>query len=301
MSSSKIMANSLDESVFDILSSSGNNDGTVILALLSDDERQNEWAFRQPEIGRILNDMFELASDDLAACDIVDDIVADQNLVLMLTKNDTAWDTCSRSAVMAAAAESFSPETILANGLSGKFYNVGDLIELTWNGEATPFRVVHKDYYTKGKVILCSENILTTSQWNSSVNNNYSSSTLRSLLNGSSILGKFSAAIQAAMTTPAVACHNKETAVTCSDKIFAPSYAEVGFGTNQYAPVEGSAWDYFTSNDLRIKKNAGTAKTWWLRSPHTNTTDCAWNVNSNGTAYNNGVNSSCGVVPCFEI
>jgi len=281
--------------------SSDTSDATAVtLALLSDDERQNEWAFRQHGLGMVLNDIFELNSPELIACDTVYDIAANHSIVLMLKLNATAWYTCSRSVVLASAMASIDPETILANGLSGQFYNVGDIVNLTWNGVATPFRVVHKDYYTQGKIILMSENILTTSKYHDSANN-YSVSTLRSLLNGSSILGKFSAAIQNAMTSPAVCCHHKATEIICNDKIFAPSYAEVGLGQHQYVPVEGTVWSYFSGGQSRIKNNNGVATVWWLRTPTTNSDNLVWNVRADGTANGNSVANAYGVVPCFEI
>lgn len=43
---------------------------------------------------------------------------------------------------------------------------------------------------------------------------------------------------------------------------------------------------------------AHTATNWWLRSPNTNNTNNAWNVNSNGD-YNNNCSNSNGVRPAL--
>lgn len=50
-------------------------------------------------------------------------------------------------------------------------------------------------------------------------------------------------------------------------KIFLPSAAELGFGTNSNYNQEGSALSYFTSNESRIAKYNGTETTWATRTP----------------------------------
>lgn len=89
------------------------------------------------------------------------------------------------------------------------------------------------------------------------------------------------------------------TAVTCNDKIWAPSFAEVGFGTNNFAPVEGSKLDGFSDNESRKKNDAG----WWLRTPYTYDFGYAWGVGSDGSQNYRRVGSTIygGVVAAFEI
>lgn len=38
---------------------------------------------------------------------------------------------------------------------------------------------------------------------------------------------------------------------------------------------------------------------WWLRTPYSNNSNNAWNVNADGTANNNNVTNSNGVVPAI--
>lgn len=190
-------------------------------------------------------------------------------------------------------------EEILVKGLGYQYYEVGDLVTLNYSGNPTPFRVVHKNYRTQNKIVLVSENILTTSQWHSSANN-YSSSTLRSYLN-STVLSNFSDEIQNAIVATNVDCHDNTAAVTCTDKIWALSYAEVGFGTHDYAPVEGTALDYFKDAASRIKYLNGAANTWWLRTPYTDSAYRAWYVGTGGSNGSIIVSNSFGVVPALEI
>ena len=61
----------------------------------------------------------------------------------------------------------------------------------------------------------------------------------------------------------------KNTAYTVRDKFFLASRNEVGFGTENVA--EGTVFSYYNgaTNADRIKRSTdGTARYWWLRSPH---------------------------------
>lgn len=44
---------------------------------------------------------------------------------------------------------------------------------------------------------------------------------------------------------------------------------------------------------------SSSATNWWLRSPNTNNTNNAWNVNSNGNYNNNNCSNSYGVRPAL--
>ena len=271
----------------------------VINALLSDDEGLNEWAFRQSGIGMIINNAFNLGSSALALCDTVTQIAANSSAMSAIAANMWATKACSKNSVLAAGC---ADDYILANGYGYAFYEVGDIVNLTYDGIKTPFRVVHKNYLVDNTIVLVSENILVNYNWHSSNTNNYSSCALRTYLNGT-ILGKFSSAIQSAIRSVPVSCHNKSTAVTCTDKIWALSFAEVGLGTNQYAPVEGYALDYFARGgaNARIKSLNGSVSTWWLRTPYSYNSTRAWHVITDGYSNYHYCNNSNGVVPALVI
>lgn len=289
-------------------SSSGGGSGaadvmTLVEALESSNANVVEWAFEQEGIGTALNVLFGLDSDVLANCNTVDEIAQSDAALGAINSNTDAFNLCSNNNETlnyALAVYSMTDdEKVLVAGNGYSTYSVGDLLTLTWNNTATQFRVVHKGYKTSNKIVLVSENILAKTTWHSSANN-YSSSNLRTYLN-STVLSGFNSLIQDAIVTTAVACHNKATAVTCNDKIWALSYAEAGLGTNTYAPAEGSALSYFNSATRRVKKYNGTADYWWLRTPYSYNTYRAWLVRTDGSADNLNVSGSYGVVPAFEI
>ena len=268
--------------------------------LLSASSNANKWALRQTGIGAALNSAFDMNNSTLAGLNTAANIAANQSALLAILKNDEAYNVCKLNTTINNAFKSLDNETVLANGLGYKVFSVGDTVSIKYGGTATTFRVVHKNYKTTNKIVLVSENILTKQYWHNSNANNYSTSSIRTYLNGT-VLGNFSSAIQNAIVTTSVACHNKLTAVTCKDKIWLPSFAEVGLGTNDYTPVEGTAWSYFTSASTRIKKYSGTANVWWLRTPYTYYSSSAWCVDTDGSTTDSTVTGSCGVVPAFEI
>lgn len=299
-------ANQILGKVEDLAAASSGSSGDemfVINALLSDDEGLNEWAFRQPNIGSIINNAFELGSSALAGCATVEAIAANSTAIAAISGNVNAMKACARNEVLAPNfIQQMPDEMALRMGYGYLKYNVGALVTIDYYGTPTQFRVVHKNYKTTNKIVLVSENILNSYVWHTSAANNYSSSALRTFLN-SNVLGGFSQEIQDAIVTTAVACHNKATAVTCNDKIWALSYAEVGLGTATYAPAEGSVLSYFSSGgtNARIKTQNGTAAIWWLRTPYSDGTGNAWIVSAGGSATNYNVTGGQGVVPAFEI
>lgn len=86
--------------------------------------------------------------------------------------------------------------------------------------------------------------------------------------------------------------------LTCSDKIWIPSYREVGFGTDQ----ENSGviyFELFTDDASRIKALNGTNSPWWLRSEYSNSNDSFRVVNHAGSKYNVYADVMYGVVLGF--
>lgn len=270
------------------------NVDTIRLALMSDDFVQNEWAFRQSNIGAIINDAFALSSEDLAGCVTVDDIAGSPTAIEAISENSYATYVCSKNDTLATALGMNTDEKVLAAGLGYLKYEVGDTVQLTYGGAKRSFIVARKDYMTQNKIVLISTDILENNVWDAGGKNNYSSSTLRTYLN-STMLKKFSAEIQAAMVTSPVPCHNGNKATTCNDKIWIPSCTEVGF-SGSYMPTEGQSLSAYKDGGLLTKDAV-----WWLRTPGTSGTSFAWSVTAKATASMYGVTSSNGVVCAFEI
>ena len=93
---------------------------------------------------------------------------------------------------------------------------------------------------------------------------------------------------------------------TSANKLFLPSEYEI-FGSGTYSTGESEGTPQYelyslnNTNTFRIKKQNGTAKIWWLRSPGTSDTNYFCNVSTNGNAHNYDANRSIGVSPCFSI
>lgn len=85
-------------------------------------------------------------------------------------------------------------------------------------------------------------------------------------------------------------------AATTSDKLWIPSFTEVGL---QSGSAEGAKFSIFTSNSNRIRKNGGSAAIWWLRSVYSST--YFRRVVTDGSLNNYGASIALGVCPCFCI
>lgn len=286
--------------IYSAITSGNNSISFLIDFLLSDEDDKIEWAFRQDSIGRALNSLGNFNSQALDECNSVSEIADNSTLIAMIGKNAKATSVCAKNEILRDKLVNYlSTDDLLYYGYGHSKYNVGDLITLKHYGEDRVFRVVAKDHFTTGKIVLCTEYIEDTKTWDDFNTNNYSSSTIREYLN-SYVLAGFSSKIQSAITIPSVPCHNKDIATTCYDKIWLLSTVEVGFPVNtQYAPNEGKAMPWFNSNERRIKKinNAsGSTQYWWLRTPYTGSANYAWFVYHGGSSTNLGVAYSNGVV-----
>lgn len=269
-------------------------------SLMSNNDAQIDWAFRQYGVGGALNAAFGLNSTALAACNTVNEIAASTAAINAIKTNSEAVALCCKNSVL---IQKFPNEAIIAAGSGYMKFNVGNVVTLNCGGNATTFRVVHKNYLTQNKIVLLTEDCAFQKEWNPAISNNYSTSTIREYLN-STVLNGFSQKIQNAITTPDLQCHDYKTEKTLNDKIWLPSYREMGYSDSQYAPVEGSAFKYYEGADdsKRIKKFNNKAVYWWMRTPYTNgDLEYAWYVRSDGGSSRGSVTSSNGVAFALEI
>ena len=88
------------------------------------------------------------------------------------------------------------------------------------------------------------------------------------------------------------------TTSTSQDKIFLPAEKEI-FGSNTYADSTAEAslvqWDHFKTSSNRIKYcgDAGSASSWWERSPYSGNSTYFCVVISDGTADYNNASRTC--------
>lgn len=274
-----------------------NKKNFIINAILAEDNTLNDWGFRQNGIGSAINDAFGLNSSALANCNTVNEIANNTSAISVIASNREAMLICSKNLTLAAK---FTDEMKLVTGYGYKFFNVNDVVTLKYNGSNTSFRVVSK---SSDKITLLSEKLVSSQVWSSSGRNYYTTSNIRSYLN-STVLKGFSQAIQSAIATTTVSCHDYTTDKTVNDKIWLPSFTQMGFPSNGYAPEEGTVFEYFNGADnlKRIKSYSNGANSWWwLRTPYTDYSSYAWDVNSDGSQDSSYVASSGGVAFAFQI
>lgn len=189
-------------------------------------------------------------------------------------------------------------DELLASGKGYEAFNVGDTAVLTFFGKPVNFTVVHKDYMTDGKLTLMAEDIHLFHPYGK--NNNYAESELRDFLNRVVLQG-FTPEVQKAIVTSPVEYYDGENYQTVNDKIWAPSYKEMGFSGSSYASYEGSPLDYFQDDVDRVKRFCDDERWYRLRTPYSNDDTFAWYVRADGSADFYGCSNGYGVVPAFEI
>lgn len=260
------------------VSSSDSDIFFVIDFLFSDEDERIEWAFRQTCIGNALNQVGNFNSDALAACHSVDEIAANSELITMIGGNADIVSICAKNETLRGKLVDYlNEEDTLIYGYGYSKFNIGDVITIKHYGKDRKFRVIDKDHYTKGRILIFPEIISETFSWEGAGVNNYSSSMIREYMN-STILAGFSEKIQLRITTPVLECHNGKSAITCRDKIYPLSTVQLGQakGTAN-APDEGKAIAWFNSNQRRIRYDAtGKATTYWTRTPNSGSTNYAW-------------------------
>lgn len=197
--------------------------------------------------------------------------------------------------------------------------SVGSTVKLNVNGTAKEFLVVHQglpsslyDSSCNGTWLLMKD-IYEKRVWDSS-NNDYKNSDIHAYLNGT-FLGLFDSDIQSAIKQVKLPYQNgtgsggsiASGSNGLSTKVFLLGGYEVGWTTanSSYFPVDGACLSYFSgtsaTDSKRIANYGGSATSWWLRSPNTNSTNNVWYVNTNGVWNGNRCHNSSGVRPALVL
>ena len=194
---------------------------------------------------------------------------------------------------------------------------VGSIVKIKVNGASKDFIVVQQgnpntstyDSSCAGTWLLMKD-IYTTSTFGN--NNSYKDSSIHTYLNGT-FYNLIDSNIRAAIKQVKIPYQNgtgsggslATGSNGLSTKVFLLSGYEVGWTTsdNSYFPKDGAKLDYFGSgsggNSKRVAYNGSSAASWWLRSPNTGNYSNVWNVNTDGSYYNNWCSNSCGGRPAF--
>ena len=167
-------------------------------------------------------------------------------------------------------------------------------MKLAENGHDRKFIKLDNDHYGTGTgVTLIRKDAFSEIAWNASDNgaykNRYFGCTLDNFCDGIWPLKLDDKVRECLVPVPIVVAEGNQVSTlhTIYRKAFALSCTEAGVSGWQ---TEGKAFSYFSSNALRIAylEDTTTAVDWGLRSPDSNGR-FAYNINSGGTVYNNGV------------
>lgn len=196
------------------------------------------------------------------------------------------WEQLSKISQLAAI------HTSLFSG----YVNKTKTVDMGSYGGSTVYRIAGVNHDTisgRGALTFISEKIISQYQMNTSntTSGGWERSAMRSWLSGAVLK-----AMPSDLQNVIVAVNKTNTsgygATTTSDKLWLPSYTEVGFGEN-----EGEQYSIFTSNASRVRKLNNSAEDWWLRSVNSSRTFRY--VDSDGTLSDYGAGATNGVVPGF--
>lgn len=193
---------------------------------------------------------------------------------------------------------------------------IGQTIKLNLNGTPWDWLVVHQglpsslyDASCDGTWLLLKD-IYEKRKWHGSDVNKLESSTIHSYLN-STFLNLFDSNIRDAIKQVKIPYRknggsggtNQSGANGLSAKIFLLSGPEVGAAGASYVPNDSAKLDYFNANTEKDSKRIaylnGSATSWWLRSPRTNSNVHVCLVQSNGYCGGNYASNLNGIRPAI--
>ena len=180
---------------------------------------------------------------------------------------------------------------------------LGTIVKLKENGVPQEFYVAKHGYPTNGngRTLLVRRYIYDTRQWHTSNVNAYASCTLDSWFNNTyyNLLDADIKAQIAAVAIPYTPGNGNNSVSALSRKVFALSVTELG-RTASYANVEGSALPI--ASTLQIAYNSsGGAVVQWTRSPLTDSTYYAYDLNTIGYVNYYSCSNTYGARPAFTL
>ena len=215
--------------------------------------------------------------------------------------------------------------TAVDEGVYKKYYSVGDTIPIDFGSEGIVNMQIAgfdhdslSDSAEKSHISFISKELLSTNKamnyaaksdgsGNSSYNaGGWAYSDMRTYCNNT-ILGLIPESVQSAIKKVSKVSdggYYNKTLVTTYDKIWIPSYAEVGFSNSSYAVSgQGSAYELFANGASKVKQTIDSAidSAWWLRSAYTNNANIFWNVGNNGNVATSHATNIYGIAIGFCI
>ena len=208
-------------------------------------------------------------------------------------------------------------------GILASTLPVGSTVKLMEGGTAVEYLVVNQGIPSNSNLYdascdgtwLLRKYIHSERQWHTSDVNKYETSAINTWLNGDffNSLGSVEQATIKQVKIPyrhggGSGGTDQSGANGLSCKVFLLGGYELGWTTSDssYFPVDGAKLDYFESgtgtspNKKRISYlNNGSVRSWWLRSPHANTTTQACRVTDEGDYATSTTSRSYGIRPAL--
>ena len=183
--------------------------------------------------------------------------------------------------------------------------SVGSIVKLKENGVLVDFYVAKHDYENglngSGRTLVVRKDCYDTRQWHTSNVNAYATSAIDTWLN-STYKNLLDADIRGVIGTTKIKYtpgNGNTTVGTLERAIFLLSVTELGRSAS-YANTEGTALSIASS--LQIAYLNGSAVVQWTRSPSTNNTSNAYDLNTSGNVSNNNIcNYTYGSRPAFTL
>uniref|UniRef100_UPI00242B9FEB DUF6273 domain-containing protein n=1 Tax=Clostridium tyrobutyricum TaxID=1519 RepID=UPI00242B9FEB len=186
-----------------------------------------------------------------------------------------------------------------------KTLKIGDTVKLSdlcvgdiFKASGIEWMVVAKNHegYPANSVTVMSKDILENRAFNTNGSNHWGNSSLRKYLNGefyNKLDPNFRAEI---LETNLINIDYSSKTYYTQDKIFIPSFEELGLKNISYAKPVGTDYGAFRTNESRIAKLSGSNSYYWARVPYYDNSYYVCNVNGDGSHnYNNAYTESVGV------
>lgn len=197
---------------------------------------------------------------------------------------------------------------------------VGSTVKLMEGGTAVEYLVVNQGIPSNSNLYdascdgtwLLRKDIHSNRKWHTSDANKYETSAINTWLNGTffNSLGTTEQAVIKQVKLPyrkngGYGGTDQSGANGLSCKVFLLSGPEVGLAGASYMPNDGAKLDYFNADlgtdSKRIAYLNGSAASWWLRSPLTDSTSLVWLVYSRGDCFGSSASGSSGIRPALVL
>ena len=182
----------------------------------------------------------------------------------------------------------------------------GSIIKLKENGVLVDFYIAKQNYESGlngfGRVLVVRKDCYDTRQWHSSNVNAYADSDIDTWFN-STYKNLLDPAIRTAMGTTKfyyTPGNGNWNVTTLERSVFALSATELG-QSHIYMKAEGTALSSTVVNLLKIAYLNGSAAYQWTRSPLTNRTYSAWDLNTGGNLHGGNCSNTHGSRPAFTL